>query len=184
MNAPTATRFAGSMIALVLMLPQVTAAAGNPSLDELRAKAESGDVAAELAVGLKYSKGDGVAQDANEAAKWLLMAAGKGSGDAEFALGAMLFNGKNSVEAAKWLRRAADHGNLVAPFDLGMMYQSGDGVPKDSAESAKWMRIAAERGHLNAQNILGMKYAMGDGVPKDAGGGTRHTCSRCDDASL
>jgi len=85
-----------------------------PTLDELRQKAEQGDVSAQSVLGAMYVTGQGVPKDEAEAIKWLRKAAEQGEATAQYNLGNMYFDGlgvaKDEVEAARWLRKASEQG--------------------------------------------------------------------------
>src|SRR5438045_1537194 len=70
--------------------------------------AEQGHAAAQLNVGVLYEKGQGVAQDFAEAARWCLKAAEQGDTQAQYSLGVLYETGtgvpKNLEEARKWYR--------------------------------------------------------------------------------
>lgn len=99
-------------------------------------------------------RGEGVAQDFKEAAKWFRQAAEQGNAKAQGALGVMYFRGEgvaqDSKEAAKWYRQAAEQGNAGAQHFLGGMYSRGDGVPKDDVVAYAWFNIAAANGQAEA----------------------------------
>src|SRR5690606_26862590 len=62
-------------------------------LAQLLAEAEEGNAAAQLRLGLSYSKGEGVFSDHSEAARWYRAAAEQGLADAQFMLGVSLARG-------------------------------------------------------------------------------------------
>ena len=106
-------------------LPTVLASSKAPSapsptvdtatFDQLRQMAQSGDPAAENALGLRYFQGDssvGLKQ--------------------------------NELEAAHWFITAAEHGNVAAQSKLGFLYWSGRGVPKDVNRAYLWTVVACE----------------------------------------
>jgi len=80
------------------------------SLHDIRQKAEAGDAIAQLNMGIRYGKGEGVAQDWVEAAKWFRRAAEQGDKAAMRNLGLCYENGKgvpqNEEEAKKWYKKA------------------------------------------------------------------------------
>src|SRR5688572_23365165 len=94
----------------ILFLLSASAANGG-EFENLLAKANEGDPVAQFSVGQKYTKGEGVAKDVPEAAKWLEKSAQQGNADAQIGLGALYLGGrglpKNSLEAAKWYGLAA-----------------------------------------------------------------------------
>ena len=134
--------------------------------------AEQGDVRAQSILSGMYFIGQGVTQNFQEAAKWMLKAAKQGNADAQTLLGRMYQEGQgvtqNSQEAAKWMLKAAKQGNADAQFALALMYGNGkDGVNQDYKEAVRYYRLAAEQGHGNAQYNLGVMYRDGQGVLQD-----------------
>jgi TPR repeat protein len=145
------------------------------SFNETKAKAEEGNVDAELSLGWIYANGLGVKRDRAEAVKWYRLAAEQGNDIAQNYLGRLLWflggttNGdpKDRTEAVKWFREAGAKGNAEAQCNLGLCYEEGDGVLKDSAKAVSWYRKASDQGHADAQYRLGAMYDRGEGVPKD-----------------
>ena len=147
-------------------------ATNRPSkLDEIRAKAEHGDPAAQFSVGCQYETGSGVPQDSAEAVKWFCKAAEQSLPVAQFSLGFCYEYGKgvtqNSAEAVNWYRKAADQRFATAQYGLGFCYERGKGVTQNSAEAVKWYRKAAQQGNAIAQFNLGVCYYHGNGVTQD-----------------
>jgi TPR repeat protein len=138
-------------------------------VDEVRAKAETGDADSEFQIGLRYFYGHGVPKDLAEAAKWFRKAAEQGFAFAQAELAWCYDHGhgvpKDFAEAAKWLRKAAEQNLAVAQYNLGIDYAHGHGVPKDFAEAMKWFRKAAEQGFADASYMMGIGYNQGQGVP-------------------
>jgi TPR repeat protein len=145
--------------------------ATKPNLNELRAKAEAGDVNAEYQLIEMFFQGDGVPQDYTEAFKWSLKAAKQGISAAQYGVGLMYYYGKgvpaDKAEAAKWFRKAAEQNDARSEDWLGTMYSNGDGVEIDKSEALKWFRKAANQGDAIGQLQIGMRYAVGDGFTKD-----------------
>ncbi|HEX3719727.1 MAG TPA: tetratricopeptide repeat-containing serine protease family protein [Verrucomicrobiae bacterium] len=117
-----------------------------------------------------YHKGEGVAQDDADAAKWCRKAAEQGSVYAQYNLGRWYDKGqgvsKDYVEAAKWYRKAAEQGDAIAQDFIGYYYCFGQGVTQDYVEAVKWYRKAAEQGNAEAQGHLAVSYGKGEGVPQ------------------
>lgn len=138
---------------------------------ELHARAEAGDANAQLNMGVVYSKGQQIAQDYPEAAKWFRLAARQGQAQAQYNLGVMYDSGlgvtQDHVEATHWYRLAADQGLAIAQLNLGVAYDYGEGVPKNQAEALKWLSLAANQGEAQAQFNLAVMYANGEGVARD-----------------
>ena len=90
--------------------------------------AEQGASAAQLALGMMYNDGSGVAQDHAEAARWFRLAIETDPSDG-FAK-AMLAN----IEAADKFKNLAYRGDADARYRLGFLATGSDGaVPKDDA---------------------------------------------------
>lgn len=172
-------------VLLLLLAGGVVPLSAQPTAAERRefaavkAKADRGDVEAQLILASFYARGIGVAKDLKKAAKVLRQAAEQGAASAQCRLGLSYLNGDgvkpDQVEAVRWFRRAADQGLAEAQFDLGLCYASGEGVNRDVAEAAAWYRKAAEQGLPDAQCELGTCYLEGNGVPKDIHEGVKWT---------
>ena len=136
-----------------------------------RPLAEQGYANAEYHVGLMYEMGEGVPQDATEAALWYRDAAAQSHPMAQNNLGLMYQEGRgvaqDDAEAINWFRLSAQQNHYSAQFNLGLIYENGRGVPQDYPEATKWYRMAAKQSHAGAQNKLGVVYSLGRGVPRD-----------------
>jgi len=139
--------------------------------DELRVRAEAGDVFAQVSLGDAYAIGIGVPQDDVEALRWYRLAAEQGNALAQVTLGHMYRDGvgvpQDYVEGRRWYRLAAEQEIPAAQNSLGLMYANGHGLPQDAAEAERWWRLAADRGYALAQYNLGLMYANGSGVPQN-----------------
>ncbi len=115
------------------------------TIQQLRQMADSGNSAAENALGLRYFQGDdanGIAQD--------------------------------EKEAFRWFSSAADHGNLPAQTKLGFLYWSGRGVPKDLNKAYFWTVVARTRGDQGNRDLgtllaAGMTRAQAAAIEEQAG---------------
>lgn len=89
------------------------------ALGELAKKAESGNTEAQFELGSRYLWGEGVAENAVEAARWFRKAAEHGQADAQHTLARMYENGtgvpRDHLEALKWYRKALGLGDEAAP---------------------------------------------------------------------
>ena len=132
---------------------------------------EEGDVEAQLSLGFRYRRGNGVLADDAEAVQWFQAAAEQGHAEAQFNLGFHYREGRgipqNDTEAVRWYRLAAEQGSADAQNNLGGMYARGDGVSPNGPEATRWCQLAAEQGHAVAQFNLGYQYGDGLGVPRD-----------------
>ena len=129
------------------------------------------DAEDDVAKGMMYEKGIGVAKNYKEAVKWYRKAAVKGDADGQYHLGYMYRYGLgvdlDYQEAVGWFLKSAKQGNTNAQYNLGLMYQNGNGVGKNDQKAVKWYRKAAENGHASAQNNLGFMYRYSKGVAQD-----------------
>lgn len=112
--------------------------------------AEQGSASVQFNLGLMYSQGQGVKQDAFEAVKWYRKAAEQGDAKAQFSLGLMYLNGsgvkQDYVKAVKWFHQAAEQGDAAAQYNLGAMYFIGDGVKQDDEQAKEWFGKACDNG--------------------------------------
>ena len=126
---------------------------------------EDGNAESQYKVGVMYHECD---SDAQEAIRWLRMAAEQGLADAQNYLGWMYYKVlRDDDEAVRWLRIAAEQGHAKAQDNLAWMYGKGEGVLLDDKKAARWYRMAAEQGLANAQYNLGWMYHNGKGVLRD-----------------
>lgn len=86
------------MTILYLVLSAMMMLQSSPAVEQqtsaLKARAESGDVKAQVDLGMAYATGDGVSADDAEAAKWFRRAAEKGDPAGEYALSEMYLTGR------------------------------------------------------------------------------------------
>lgn len=138
----------------------------------LIAKAESGDVAAQLELGFRYDNGDWGTRNAIESSKWFRKAADQGNPEAQYQVGLIYSIGEttpqNFSEAFKWFQMAAKQGHTASEFELGQMYDNAQGVNQDYIQASIWYRKAAENGNADAQFLLGILFFNGHGVTQNA----------------
>lgn len=147
---------------------QLPESIGGPAL---RVAAAADDPAAEFEVAVRYAEGRGVAQNFEEAARWLERAASRGLAPAQFRLGSLYEKGQGvakDLEAARRLyTAAAAKGNGKAMHNLAVLHAEGiDGKP-DYPSAARWFRMAAEHGVADSQYNLAILYARGIGVEQN-----------------
>ena len=139
-------------------------------LDRLTQLANKGDARAELVIGLKYLKGDGIAANDMEAARWLERAARAGDPIAENHLGALYQSGRgvkgDIAQAMHWYEAAAAQGDRHAMSNLAVLYAGGAGASANFAEAARWFQRSASLGYVDAQFNLAVLFERGDGVPQ------------------
>jgi localization factor PodJL len=146
--------------------PAQIASAG--SIDQLAARAKTGDVTAERDLGLKYLAGDGISADESQAAGWLMRSAYTGDAEAEYWLGTLYSRGHgvpaDASQANHWYEAAAKQGNARAMHSLAVANFEGWGTAKNVEEAARWFTKAAEMGLVDSQFDLAVLYERGAGV--------------------
>jgi localization factor PodJL len=152
-----------------LLLPPAKGLHGS-DFASINAAALSGSDRAQLALGLAYLNGAGVAEDDTRAAHWLESSATAGDAVAQYWLATLFEHGKgepnSAAEAIRWYEAAALQGNLKAMYKLAVSYAEGWGTRQNYGEAARWFSRAAEYGFVNAQFNLGVLYERGYGVPQ------------------
>ena len=150
-----------------------------PSVDELRTRAEQGDAESQFALGGLYAAPDSpVSRDTVEATRWFRLAAEQGHRTAQTALATFYLVGEgvpqNPAEAERWFRKAAEQGDAQAQLNLGHIYQgvpeplrTDHDIPVDHAESVRWFERSADQGNVRAAKSLAAKYRDGHGLPRD-----------------
>jgi uncharacterized protein len=126
--------------------------------EEVRARAEAGDAAAQLALGTAYENGDGVTQSDQRAMQWYRKAGEHGNAAAQNRLGVMYSGGKgvekDKTEAFRWFQTSARQKYPAAMFNLGTAYYNGDGVAVDVASAYAWFLLAREAGSSPAEDAV------------------------------
>ena len=150
-----ATFLRGYILLVGLLLPIAGCSSSAP---KRVAAAERGEAKAQLDLGTRYARGEGVDKSDAEAAKWLRKAADQGLDRAQLDIGVLYATGRgiprDATEAAGWYRKAADQGLPQAQLNLGLANDLGLGVPLDKAEAETWWRTAAEQGDKGAAKNL------------------------------
>jgi len=108
----------------------------------LLANANSGDAAAQVALGEHCATGSGGERSKRQMAE-------------------------DYRQAADWFRKAAEQDNLAGELHLAALYRDGLGVARDMAQAVLWYRKAAEQNNVTAQGTLGVLYSFGQGVAQN-----------------
>ena len=124
-----------------------------------RKAAENGNATAQFKLALCYSRGEGVEEDGEVAAQWMLKAAEQGAdAEAQWYMGRFYQDGKgvelNPTEAVKWFARSAKKNWPRAKHSLALCYWRGDGIQKDEAKAERLLEEAAESGNADASDDL------------------------------
>ena len=125
------------------------------SLDELKRRAEGGEVAAQLALA-KICFEDQPART-EEGMRWLLKAAEQGDDNAQlnYAQNLLRLRGKDAgEEVVQWFTRSASQGNVEAQCRLGLFLYEGKLVKGDNIAAGQWILLAAGQGSVEAKRLL------------------------------
>jgi len=143
-----AIALAHSLLLSVMCIAQSPNPADKARFEDLLARAQSGDAAAQLKLANAYlgravQTGVTVQPNHTEAVRWFLAAAKQNSQEALLELGWGYENGyfgtKDGTKAAEYYRRAAELGNIDAPGYLVHLYTEGaERLPRNFDEAAKW----------------------------------------------
>lgn len=151
---------------------QQSVLAPEPTIDEIRAQAEAGDINSQIAMASLYFSGKGVDERDPEAGlRWLYKAAESQSPEAYFNIGLVYEQGYNGpadlARAAYWFTKAAEAGDYDAQIRLTKMYSLGEGVQPNPEQALKWNQKAAESENPEAIYQLAAMFANGTGTEID-----------------
>jgi uncharacterized protein len=137
----------------------------------LKMASDAGDSDAQVNLGYLYARGQGVAQNQQEALRLYLASAKQGNTEGMNAVGFKYRYGSGVAidlpRAMHWFCRAAVSGDPRGLNNLGIVYHEGAGVPRDADEARRLWRQAAERGNPNAMANLGGALFFGPEPPID-----------------
>lgn len=144
---------------------------GAAKLEDVRARADGGNAAAQNEMGRRYGVGKDVAKNSEISFSWYEKAATQHFCAAEANLAFMYLNGegtaKDAQAAKEWSLKAAAQGAPRSQYALGYMYATGVLGKPDGRSAEYWFRKAAYRGDVGAQRVLIRFYESGELVPKD-----------------
>ncbi len=158
--------------------PAPAAAAAPPaqpaaeSLPSLIARAEAGEVEAQMELGRRYIEGAGVGRNQTEAAKWLMRAAEQGDAQAQFNVGVMYERGVGVAadlpKALDFYRKSAAQNTPMALHNLALLHSADQpGMKANPVQARRLMTQAAELGQIESQYSLALMHLQGIGGPVD-----------------
>ena len=119
--------FLSPVLLLVLSTPLAANEMWGDLFKEHLENAKAGQADAQYEVGIMYLKGQGVAQDRDQALRWL-----KASADSGYQLAASKLSRIEEQESKfTELQAKAEGGDLDAQYELAMMYLKGRGIEAD-----------------------------------------------------
>jgi TPR repeat protein len=152
------TRIVAALLAFATPVVFAQQIVSNSEFATLKARAESGDAKAQIAVARAYEDGSGVPQNAVEAWRWYMKAAEAGDPEAEDAIAFAYRTGrgveKNFTESLNWYSLAAKQGDANAMFNIGTHYYNGDGVTIDDVAAYAWFWLAKKAGSKRADDAV------------------------------
>jgi Sel1 repeat len=152
-----------------------TAQTAEPThVGRLRNVANAGDAAAQFSLARAYERGEGVARDSTEAARWMLRSAKAGKAEAQYEVGMAYLSGRgvpqDYVSGYSWLvladsageRRSREAIRLLTRklsasdiahvrSRLGEVYAHGMGVKADLVAAYTWFTLAESAGEQNSR---------------------------------
>lgn len=132
-----------------------------------KALADKGNKVAQYQVGYMYQHGFGTEKDDQSATAWYLKARQQVLPAADYALGALSFNGAGIGPALPYFKQAALQNNPEGLYMMGYIYDSGTGIPANKELAKQFYQKAADLNMPQAIYNLGYMYYMGQGVTKD-----------------
>ena len=160
--------FGIAITAILLIAGPTPASAQRPfsqlTYDEVLRRAEAGQTAVQIELGVRYEKGETIPADDRMAVYWYKQAADQGNAAGQFRLGlayeAGLGVARDPHEALRLYRLAAEQGNSNAQTFLGLAYVDREGVNADPVEAYAWLSIATAQGIDHGGVIDSLKALM------------------------
>ncbi len=128
------------------------------SINDLRSRANSGDVEAIYWLAKRIFRGQGVPKDEAGSIEYFLKAARQGHRGAQKNLGISYEYGegvgKDLGQALSCYKKAGDQGLAGANYNVGRFYQYGWSVPVSMTTALRYYNLAARQGHDKAREVL------------------------------
>ena len=151
--------FVSPLLLLVLSTPLAANEMWEDLFKEHLENAKAGQAEAQYEVGIMYLKGQGVAQDRDQAIRWLKASANSGYQLAASKLGRIEEQESKFTE----LQAKAEGGDLEAQYELAMMYLKGRGIDADESKARRWLQKAADSNDARAITRLGILNYKAEG---------------------
>ena len=141
------------------------------SINDLRKKAEKGDINAQSALGGTLVSTVPQYRNVEEGLKWLILVAKSGDPNAEYNIGTTYLQGYSGEvdkpKAFTWIEKAALKGHELAMRNYGIMLMYGEGCTKNEKIGFDFINHALKKGDLPSVLIIGQLYLDGIYVKKD-----------------
>ena len=143
----------------------------NDAVKYLEKAANIGNITAQIMLGVRYLKGDGVPSDERKAYQMFSKATKSGDMRAQRNLGICYYCGygvqPDVNEAAKLFLSAAIQGDVPSEYLLAICYETGQGVPQDYREANKWYQKAMDDGDVEAKTNYALNIMSGTGITQN-----------------
>lgn len=141
--------------------------------ENLRPRAEKGDVEAQFQLGVIFEDGLGVAEDPEQAFYWFNQAAQSWHTHAMASLGDYYYGGfgvaQDYEQAAYWYTMAAQMGEPWSQYYLAEMYLNGEGVAQDLDTAMMWVNMAADQPGDHQSDAFDLRVTIGDVMGQSGG---------------
>ena len=157
----------------VTPLPQIVADEVEAlDINQLRSRANRGDINAQAELGARYARGAGITVDLPRAISLFEKAASKKNANAQYYLATAYAAGtgvkQDATRAARLFAKAVDQGHAGAQLALAVMITNGEGGQKaDPAAAVGLVRKSAEQGYVPAAYRMAQLYIAGLGVERN-----------------
>ena len=135
-----------------------------PDMKALRARAQKGELKAQLELAQRHEIGAGVPVNVGAVRQWLKAATAQGSSAAAHRLGGILMLGragkKEPAVAVRYWKLAAELGYGGAQVDYAVACAKGDGLEKNLPEAYYWSLIA-RRGNTSEEQERNLRALQG-----------------------
>jgi TPR repeat protein len=162
---------ASAELALKLSSEAGVTSGRNTAIELFQTAADSGSVAAALALGECYLRGKGVVQDAARGIALIRQASNAGHPQAIDMLGICYYRGegvkRNFTEAFRLFSQAAELGHQQSLGNLAILHLNGEGTERDPLKAVKLMVQGANAGNPHCMCLFARCLQFGIGVRKD-----------------
>jgi len=161
-------KFLVAILCLLLLAGRTSWAADKTAFNDLLARAQQGDTAAQASLACRYRDGSGIAPDNGLALQWAHRAADHGNAQAMDFLGFAYLTGRGAernVDIAFGYFHAAAGACARGAFNLGQCYFGAQGVEQNIPRALEAWNQAAAMGDGRAAAEAAMVYLSGEGVP-------------------
>tara|TARA_B100001248_G_scaffold261719_1_gene253884 strand:- start:38886 stop:39578 length:693 start_codon:yes stop_codon:yes gene_type:complete len=159
------------LLALSVLLSACPSLYANTTLKGLNHLAKQGDAASQVALGVKYHRGEGVKKNDTKAFTLFQEAAQQEDLEGIIYLGKLCREGegteKNPERAAQLFKQAADLGDPIGQIYLGELLLKGEGVSKNERQALAHFLKSAKQGQPVAQNYVASLYGQNPETPQD-----------------